>query len=105
MWDPEGKAVGVKPAESPVESARKITQEMEKWSDELAGKPRWLVLNKIDRLQQDDVEKHCQAIVDELNWKGPVYRISALKGDGTRGLMFAIMDFLELRRQQDNVQG
>ena len=90
--------------ESPVESARKITQEIEKWSDELAGKPRWLVLNKIDRLQEENVEEHCQAIVDELKWKGPVYRISALKGDGARGLMFAIMDFLELLRQQDDGQ-
>ena len=90
--------------ESPVESARKITQEIEKWSDELAGKPRWLVLNKIDRLQDDEIEAHCQSIVDELDWKGPVYRISALKGDGVQGLMFAIMDFLEQRRQQDNEQ-
>ena len=72
------------------------------WSDDLAGKPRWLVLNKIDRLQKENVEEHCQAIVDELKWKGPVYRISALKGDGARGLMFAIMDFLELLRQQDS---
>ncbi len=88
--------------ETPVEAARKIVQEIEKWSDELAEKPRWLVLNKIDRLQQEDVERHCQAIVDELEWNGPVYRISALKGNGAQALMYNIMDFLDQRRQQES---
>lgn len=84
--------------ESPVSAARKIIHELEKWSDELADKPRWLVLNKIDNLADDEVDAHCQAIVDELAWTGPVYRISALKNQGTQALMFDIMDFLEAQK-------
>ena len=91
--------VDVKPYESmdsPVESARKIIAEVEKWSDDLASKPRWLILNKMDRLQaEEDQQAYCQAIVDELAWDGPVYQISALKAEGTRTLMFDIMAFLE----------
>ncbi|MGZ4996323.1 MAG: Obg family GTPase CgtA [Methylobacter sp.] len=90
--------------ESPVQAARKIIHEVEKWSDELAAKPRWLVLNKIDRLPAEEVEQHCQAIVDELAWTGPVFKTAAINGEGTRELMFAIMDFLEQQRREKSEQ-
>jgi GTP-binding protein len=91
-------------AESPVQAAKKIIHEVEKWSDELAAKPRWLVLNKIDRLPNEEVDQRCQAIIDELKWTGPVFKISAINGDGTRELMFAIMNFLEQQRQEKSEQ-
>ena len=68
------------------------------------AKPRWLVLNKIDRLPAEEVDERCQAIVDELEWTGPVFKISAINGDGTRELMFAIMNFLEQQRQEKSEQ-
>ena len=88
--------------ETPVQAARKIISEVEKWSDELASKPRWLVLNKIDRLPEEDVGAHCQSIVDELGWEGPVFKISALQSKGVRELMFAIMDFIDMQNREDN---
>ncbi|WP_340121091.1 Obg family GTPase CgtA [Methylobacter svalbardensis] len=91
--------------ESPVQAAKKIIHEVEKWSDELAAKPRWLVLNKIDRLPEEVVEQRCQAIVDELEWTGPVFKIAAINGSGTRELMFAIMSFLEQQRREKSEQG
>ncbi|HEY8034999.1 MAG TPA: GTPase ObgE [Methylobacter sp.] len=91
-------------AESPVQAAKKIIHEVEKWSDELAAKPRWLVLNKIDRLPEEEIDLHCQTIVDELEWTGPVFKISAINGGGTRELMFAIMNFLEQQRQEKSEQ-
>lgn len=91
-------------AESPVQAAKKIIHEVEKWSNELAAKPRWLVLNKIDRLFEEEVDQRCQAIVDELEWTGPVFKIAAINGDGTRELMFAIMNFLEQQRQEKSEQ-
>lgn len=90
--------------ETPVEAAQKIIHELEKWSDELAGKPRWLVLNKTDRLPEEEVEARCRQIVDELAWNGPVFRISALKKQGTQELMYAIMDFLQQKRQAEDEQ-
>ena len=99
--------IDVQPYESldtPVEAAKKIIHEIEKWSDDLAQKPRWLVLNKIDRLLDEEADAHCQAIVNELGWKGPVFEISALKKQGTQQLMYAIMDFLEQWRQEENCE-
>ncbi|MDD5274908.1 MAG: GTPase ObgE [Methylovulum sp.] len=90
--------------ESPVESAQKIIHEVEKWSGELADKPRWLVLNKTDRLPPEEVDTHCQAIVDELGWDAPVFKIAAINGAGTKELMYAIMNFLEQQRRGDSEQ-
>jgi GTP-binding protein len=86
--------------ESPVSAAQKIIGEVEKWSDELADKPRWLVLNKIDNVPEDEVDELAQDIVDQLDWDGPLFTISALKNQGTQELMYAIMDFLEEQKQQ-----
>ncbi|MEQ1560217.1 MAG: Obg family GTPase CgtA [Methyloglobulus sp.] len=100
--------IDVQPYESldtPVQSAKKIIHELEKWSDELVSKPRWLVLNKIDRLQDDEIESSCKAIIKDLKWKGPVFKISAINGEGTKELMFAIMNFLEEQRRKDSEQG
>jgi len=99
--------VDVQPYETqdtPVEAARKIIHEIEKWSDDLAGKPRWLVLNKVDRLLEEETETHCTAIVKELDWNGPVFQISALKKQGTQDLMYAIMDYLDQQRQDESEQ-
>ncbi len=86
--------------ETPVSAARKIIHEVEKWSDELAHKPRWLVLNKIDNVPDDEVEALTQHIVAELDWRGPVYAISALTNLGTQALMYDIMDFLEQKKAE-----
>jgi len=87
--------------EEPVEAAVKIIGELEKWGDGLDEKPRWLVLNKIYRLPPEDVEEHCQAIVDGLEWDGPVFKISALQGEGLRELLYQIMNFLEQEKEEE----
>ncbi len=86
--------------ETPVESAQKIIHEVHKWSEDLADKPRWLVLNKTDRLNEQEQQQHCQTIIDELNWDGPVFTISALTKQGLKPLIFAIMEHLERLDQQ-----
>src|SRR5690606_14320217 len=80
---------------NPVENARAIAREVEKFSPTLAKRDRWLLLNKIDLLPPDEIEARCQAVVDELNWTGPVFRISALHRDGTAPLCGKIMDHIE----------
>jgi GTPase len=88
--------------ESPVEAAQKIIREVEKWSGDLANKPRWLVLNKIDMLLEDEADEQCQDIINTLNWQQPVFRIAAINGDGTKELTFAIMAFLEQKRHKEH---
>ena len=79
----------------PVVDAQKILHELEKFNPAMLEEPRWLVLNKIDLLPQEDAEQRCRDIVERLDWKGPVYEISAISGNGTKELVFDIMNYLE----------
>jgi GTP-binding protein len=80
----------------PVKEARAIVAELKKYDADLYAKPRWLVLNKLD-LIEDEAERKKRAadIVRRLRFKGPVFSISAMKGDGTRELCREIGEYLE----------
>jgi len=82
----------------PGEAARALVGELAAWSDALAGRERWLVLNKIDLLPDIEREPACRAVVEALAWQGQVFRISALGGEGTQALCESIMSRLEERR-------
>ncbi|WP_100641354.1 Obg family GTPase CgtA [Marinobacter salexigens] len=86
---------------SPAHAVRVIANELEKFSETLADRERWLVLNKVDMVPEEDREAHCQAIVDELGWKGPVFSISALSGEGTKSLAQAVMRWIEERAEEE----
>ena len=83
----------------PVESAHTIINELGRYSEELLDKPRWLVLNKTDLLDAEALAKAQSHIVDALDWKGPVFAISAVTGEGTEALSKAIMRHLELSHE------
>jgi GTP-binding protein len=84
----------------PVNDAKTIIRELDTYSHELAEKPRWLVINKADLLDSDELEERRKAIIKGLDWQGPVYTISALSKTGTEALVFDIMKHLELTREQ-----
>jgi GTP-binding protein len=83
------------PDADPVKDARAIVGELKAFSKDLTEKPRWLVLNKIDLLPEDEAEKRCREIVRRLRWKGPTFRISGATGAGTKELMQAVMRHIE----------
>jgi GTPase len=83
----------------PVEQAKTIINELDSYSHELAQKPRWLVLNKTDLLDDDEIEEKRKDIIKRLDWTGPVYVISALSKIGTEKLAFDIMQQLETDRE------
>lgn len=82
----------------PVEAIQTIYKELEKFSEELAGKQRWLILNKIDMVLPEEIEHLKQELLSRLNWTGPVYAISAIKKEGTEQLCFDIMNYLDEQR-------
>jgi GTP-binding protein len=86
---------------SPAQEVRLITAELEKYSDDLYERERWLVLNKLDLLPAEEFTAQRAAILKELDWQGPVYAISALTGEGTRELMQDLMQRLKALREQD----
>lgn len=85
----------------PVEQATTIINELDSYSHELVDKPRWLVLNKADLVEDDELKEKKQDIIKRLDWQGPVYTISAISKSGTENLAFDIMKQLELDREQE----
>jgi GTP-binding protein len=83
------------------DDALAIVDELKLFSPTLAERERWLVLNKCDLLDEEACEERCQHIIDALEWDGPVFRISAISGDGTQPLVQAIMQHIEEIRQAE----
>jgi len=84
----------------PVEAIRIIETELAAYSHELADKPRWLVLNKIDLLLEEEANELCDQLIERLAWTDPVYRISAVNREGTDLLVKEIAYGLEQNRRQ-----
>lgn len=93
--------VDVLPLEGdPAEHAAVIAQELENFSPTLAEHDRWLVLNKMDLLPEEERESTKQAILQALNWTGPVYCISAMTGEGTQPMVYDILAHVEDFREK-----
>ncbi|WP_046077765.1 Obg family GTPase CgtA [Halomonas sp. HG01] len=86
----------------PVEAAEAIVRELGEFSPTLAELPRWLVLNKLDLLPEDEREALADEIVRRLDWDGPVFRVSAISGEGTDALVQAAYRWLNERRRLEN---
>ena len=86
-------------AVDPVREARAIVGELKKYDRSLHAKPRWLVLNKLD-LIADPIERKRRVddLVRRLRWKGPVFPVAAISGEGCRDLCRHIGEYLEKER-------
>jgi len=89
------------PIDQAVIDARAIVEELRRYDPALAEKPRWLVLNKLDMVA--DPESARQRFVEQFDWKGPVYAISGLNGDGTQELIWALQDYLDAEQRKDHL--
>lgn len=88
----------------PADAAIAIIRELENFSEALSEKDRWLILNKTDLLPADEADAVCEGIVEKLDWQGPVYKISAVTGQGTKELAEALMQSIneaDLRLEDD----
>ncbi len=86
----------------PVEAVRTIERELAKFSDDLVARDRWLILNKLDLLPEEEREAVCDDIITRLDWQGPVYRIAAISKQGTERLTQDIMRYMEERREEQS---
>jgi GTPase len=83
----------------PVAEARAIAGELKKYDKALYAKPRWLVLNKADLIDDEsERDKRVKDVVRRLRWKGPVFAVSAMSGAGCRDLCRVIGEYLGQRR-------
>ena len=97
------------PETDPVQEARAIVEELRKFEENLYQRPRWLVLNKLDMVPEEEREARVDAFLEAYGWPkaGPDefapfdpnqqrwFAISGLTSDGTQQLCYAISDFLE----------
>lgn len=79
----------------PVENAKIIISELEKYSEKLAEKPRWLVFNKVDILGPEESAKRAAEIAKAMGWEDKYYMISAVNHEGVKALCWDIMEFME----------
>jgi len=79
----------------PATVVKAISNELGKFSDDLADKPRWLVINKIDLLNAEDLEVAREKLLSDLDWKGSVFEVSAATGKGTEALAQSVLRGLE----------
>jgi len=93
------------PATDPADAVRALERELANFSAELARKPRWLVLNKIDLLDVEALTGAKRHLLERLRWQGPVFEVSAATGQGTRALGQAIMRELEARKARETGPG
>jgi len=84
----------------PADGAVGIVRELERFSPTLASRPRWLVINKVDLVDAETLAERKAALLAALNWKGPIYEISALSHVGTRELSGDLMTYIEGLNQQ-----
>jgi len=83
------------PDADPVRDARAIVEELKRYDSALHEKPRWLVLNKVDLVPEDERKARVKAFVAAYRWKGPVFAISAVNGEGCRELVYKLQDWLD----------
>ena len=86
----------IDPGADPAAEVKAIAEELAHFSEALADKARWLVINKIDLLSAADLEVARDMLQEVLGWTGPVFAVSAATGEGTAALAQAIMQHLEL---------
>ncbi len=93
---------------SPAGEALAIINELRKYDEELYGKPRWLVLNKLDMLSPEEAESRAAEFLEAIGWDYPapddrfgfdmqtprLFKISALTHEGTQDLVHQINQYL-----------
>ncbi|MBI3144336.1 MAG: GTPase ObgE [Pseudogulbenkiania sp.] len=103
------------PEVDPVREARAIVEELKKYDETLYSKPRWLVLNKVDMLPEDERELTVNAFLEAYGWPKQqpndefefdmvtprVFTVSALTGEGTQAVTYAMMEYIERVRQAE----
>jgi GTP-binding protein len=72
-----------------------IEAELEKFSEDLHGRERWLVFSKMDLLTEEERNGRIREIMKATQWNGPAFPISAVTGEGCRDLVYKIQERLQ----------
>jgi len=84
----------------PAQAVSAVAAELDKFDPLLAAKERWLVCNKIDLLSSERRETIEQDLRERLDWRGPMFMVSAATREGTDELTLRVMNYLEERHAE-----
>jgi GTP-binding protein len=91
---------------SAVTAAKAIIEELRKYDESLFRKARWLVLNKIDLIAEEEREQVVEEFMSEyrreIGEPQRSFSISALSGAGCSELTQAVMDYLSESAEKDS---
>lgn len=91
------------PEADPASEAKALVEELRKYDEALYNKPRWIVLNKIDLLPEEEQDDKINQIVDalQLGEDEQVFVISAATREGCDELINAVAQYLDDWRRKD----
>jgi GTP-binding protein len=90
------------PDADPAHDAQAILGELRQYDQSLYDKPRWLLVNKIDLVPEDERAARIKYLVDSYQPERH-FVISGISGEGCREVCFAIMDHLQQHREQQRL--
>ncbi|WP_426287143.1 Obg family GTPase CgtA [Luteibacter sp. E-22] len=83
----------------PVEQVRAIEHELQQFDTELVERPRWLVINKSDVIDdEDELKRVVDDIVARLEWTAPWFVVSAAGEIGTWDVCLKVQQFFDAER-------
>ncbi len=88
------------PASDPAKDAKAILKELRQYDQQLFEKPRWLVINKIDLVPEEEREPRIKALIKSYKPQR-YFVIAAVNGEGCRDVTFAVMEHLEQQRRHE----
>ncbi|MBL4682779.1 MAG: Obg family GTPase CgtA [Pseudomonadales bacterium] len=91
---------------NPVDNFRVIEKEVAKYSKGIAEKEQWLVFSKLDILPEEQAAEIMKDVLESCEFKGPVFKISAVAKRGTDALCNAIqsrlLEMKDLEREEED---
>jgi GTP-binding protein len=90
------------PETDPIAEANALVEELAKYDDELADKPRWVVLNKMDLVPEEERSELLARYKQALGEDRPFFIMSAATREGTQDLVKAIAQELDRARIEKN---
>lgn len=88
----------------PLDAFKVVNRELIEFSDEVAELPQWLVINKCDLLDAEQIETIESAFRAYLGSEARIYRISALSRDGVDPLMQHAMHHIVASAEASDVE-
>ncbi len=92
------------PDADPVHDAHAILEELKKYDASLYDKPRWLVINKIDLVPEEERKKRVADLIKGYGKVDRCFTISGLTGDGCKPLTYAIMDHVDQHQRESHAE-